>query len=119
KNKFQKTNSSRSLGTKKNSIENSSNGLHRNLPIKTDGSLRYPDPKLSEFPGPDVRPPFYDYLGLCKKFDGVLALAVQVPKEAIFPSTKRKLGHRRGHTYVYPYVPGICLVSKPSGIGTT
>src|SRR5690606_18732716 len=65
-----------------------------------------------KFARPNVWPTLYDHLGLCKKLNGMLSLAVQVAKKAVLPATERELGHWCGNTYVDPNISCISFIPE-------
>src|SRR4051794_16192602 len=74
---------------------------------------------MLKFTRPLFRPPFYNDLGLCKKFNRMTTLPVQITEETFFPAAERKLRHRSSDPYINTHITGIDLVSKFPGIGTT
>ena len=53
-------------------------------------------PRRLKFTRPFLRPTLHDHFGLRVKLNGVFALGVQRPEEALLPAAKGEKGHRRG-----------------------
>src|SRR5437870_4976185 len=72
------------------------------------------DMSSSKFSRVFFRPALDHYFLVGVKLDGVAPLAVQHAKEAVFPPTEWKIGHRCGHSDIDSNIAGGSFVAKTS-----
>lgn len=68
--------------------------------------------KWLKLAAPCFGPALDDDFGLGKELDGMMALAVQVAEEAVFPAAEGKEGHGGGHADVDANIARFGLIAK-------